>query len=126
MQEKARKHSSRMRTARFQSPYKDPLDRDAPPGQRPPSRIETPPRSETSLLHRDAPPGQRPPWTETRLDRFSPRQRPAWTESPLDRDLEKEHETCHAIKTKGRVLTYTWVCSKEDTMTHTYRPMVTS
>ena len=33
---------------------------------------------------------------------------------------------CHAIKTKGMVFRYTWVYSKEDTMAHTYRAMVTS
>ena len=35
-------------------------------------------------------------------------------------------ENCRAIKTKGMVFRYTWVYSKEDTMAHTYRSMVTS
>ena len=35
-------------------------------------------------------------------------------------------QTCRAIKTKGMVFRYTWVYSKEDTMAHTRRPMVTS
>ena len=33
---------------------------------------------------------------------------------------------CHAMKTKGMVFRYTWVYSKEDTMAHTRRLMVTS
>ena len=33
---------------------------------------------------------------------------------------------CHVIKTKGMVFRYTWVYSKEDTMAHTYRSVVTS
>ena len=33
---------------------------------------------------------------------------------------------CHAMKTKGMVFRYTWVYSKEDTMAHTRRPVVTS
>ena len=43
--------------------------------------------------------------------------------------IKKEGKTigqCRAIKTKGMVFRYTWVYSKEDTMAHTYRPMVTS
>ena len=36
------------------------------------------------------------------------------------------HLFCRAIKTKGMVFRYIWVYSKEDTMAHTYRPMVTS
>ena len=32
---------------------------------------------------------------------------------------------CRVIKTKGMVFRYTWVYSKEDTMAHTYRPVVT-
>ena len=34
--------------------------------------------------------------------------------------------SCHVIKTKGMVFRYTWVYSKEDTMAHTYRAVVTS
>ena len=34
--------------------------------------------------------------------------------------------TCHAMKTKGMVFRYTWVYSKEDTMAHTCRLVVTS
>ena len=34
--------------------------------------------------------------------------------------------TCRVMKTKGMVFRYTWVYSKEDTMAHTRRPMVTS
>ena len=92
MKEKTRKHSSRMRTSHFsdsiRSPYKDPLDRDPHPGQRPPSRIEAPPGqrpsswTETTLLDRDAPPGQRPPsWTETPQDRDPHGQILPWTET---------------------------------------------
>ena len=33
---------------------------------------------------------------------------------------------CRAIKTKGMVFRYMWVYSKEDTMAHTYRAVVTS
>ena len=33
---------------------------------------------------------------------------------------------CRAMKTKGMVFRYTWVYSKEDTMAHTRRLMVTS
>ena len=33
---------------------------------------------------------------------------------------------CRAMKTKGMVFRYTWVYSKEDTMAHTRRPVVTS
>ena len=33
---------------------------------------------------------------------------------------------CRAMKMKGMVFRYTWVYSKEDTMAHTRRPMVTS
>ena len=33
---------------------------------------------------------------------------------------------CHVMKMKGMVFRYTWVYSKEDTMAHTRRPMVTS
>ena len=33
---------------------------------------------------------------------------------------------CHAIKMQGMVFRYTWVYSKEDTMAHTHRPVVTS
>ena len=34
--------------------------------------------------------------------------------------------TCRAMKTKGMVFRYTWVYSKEDTMAHTCRLVVTS
>ena len=34
--------------------------------------------------------------------------------------------SCCAMKTKGMVFRYTWVYSKEDTMAHTRRPVVTS
>ena len=33
---------------------------------------------------------------------------------------------CRAMKTKGMVFRYTWVYSKEDTMAHTHRLVVTS
>ena len=33
---------------------------------------------------------------------------------------------CHVIKTKGMVFRNMWVYSKEDTMAHTYRLVVTS
>ena len=33
---------------------------------------------------------------------------------------------CRVIKTKGMVFRYTWVYSKEDTMAHTRRAVVTS
>ena len=33
---------------------------------------------------------------------------------------------CRALKTKGMVFRYTWVYSKEDTMAHTRRLVVTS
>ena len=33
---------------------------------------------------------------------------------------------CRAIKMKGMVFRYTWVYSKEDTMAHTHRLVVTS
>ena len=33
---------------------------------------------------------------------------------------------CRAMMTKGMVYRYTWVYSKEDTMAHTRRPVVTS
>ena len=33
---------------------------------------------------------------------------------------------CRAIQMKGMVFRYMWVYSKEDTMAHTYRPVVTS
>ena len=33
---------------------------------------------------------------------------------------------CRTIKTKGMVFRYMWVYSKEDTMAHTCRAMVTS
>ena len=33
---------------------------------------------------------------------------------------------CRAMKTKGMVFRYTWVYSKEDTMAHTRRLVVTS
>ena len=33
---------------------------------------------------------------------------------------------CRAMMTKGMVFRYTWVYSKEDTMAHTRRPVVTS
>ena len=33
---------------------------------------------------------------------------------------------CRAMMTKGMVFRYTWVYSKEDTMAHTYRLVVTS
>ena len=36
------------------------------------------------------------------------------------------HQDCRAIKTKGMVFRYMWVYSKEDTMAHTYRAVVTS
>ena len=36
------------------------------------------------------------------------------------------HQCCRAIKTKGMVFRYTWVYSKEDTMAHTRRLVVTS
>ena len=35
-------------------------------------------------------------------------------------------EQCRAMKTKGMVFRYMWVYSKEDTMAHTRRPVVTS
>ena len=38
----------------------------------------------------------------------------------------KQCNMCHAMKTKGMVFRYTWVYSKEDTMAHTHRPVVTS
>ena len=42
-------------------------------------------------------------------------------------DIEDGERTyCHAMMTKGMVFRYTWVYSKEDTMAHTHRPMVTS
>ena len=34
--------------------------------------------------------------------------------------------TCRAMMTKGMVFRYMWVYSKEDTMAHTCRPVVTS
>ena len=37
-----------------------------------------------------------------------------------------DHIKCHAMMTKGMVFRYTWVYSKEDTMAHTRRPVVTS
>ena len=40
--------------------------------------------------------------------------------------LSKTNDSCRAIKTKGMVFRYTWVYSKEDTMAHTYRAVVTS
>ena len=36
------------------------------------------------------------------------------------------HGYCRAMKTKGMVFRYTWVYSKEDTMAHTRRAVVTS
>ena len=36
------------------------------------------------------------------------------------------NENCRPIKTKGMVFRYTWIYSKEDTMAHTYRAVVTS
>ena len=33
---------------------------------------------------------------------------------------------CRTMMTKGMVFRYTWVYSKEDTMAHTCRPVVTS
>ena len=33
---------------------------------------------------------------------------------------------CRAMKTKGMVFRYTWAYSKEDTLGHTRRPVVTS
>ena len=42
------------------------------------------------------------------------------------RNKEKRIGNCHTIKMKSMVFRYTWVYSKEDTMAHTYRPMVTS
>ena len=33
---------------------------------------------------------------------------------------------CRVMMTKGMVFRYTWVYSKEDTMAHTRRPVVTS
>ena len=35
-------------------------------------------------------------------------------------------QVCHAMMTKGMVFRYMWVYSKEDTMAHTRRLMVTS
>ena len=43
--------------------------------------------------------------------------------SPFITDTLKD---CRAIKMKGMVLDNTWVYSKEDTMAHTYRPVVFS
>ena len=43
--------------------------------------------------------------------------------------MESEEPTprnCHVMMTKGMVFRYTWVYSKEDTMAHTRRPVVTS
>ena len=41
-------------------------------------------------------------------------------------DLKKQSGTCRAMKTKGMVFRYTWVYSKDNTMAHTCRPVVTS
>ena len=41
-------------------------------------------------------------------------------------DKGEFYTLCHAIKMKDMVFRYTWVYSKEDTMAHTYRAMVTS
>ena len=40
--------------------------------------------------------------------------------------INKIQVGCRAMKTKGMVFRYTWVYSKEDTMAHTRRPVVTS
>ena len=40
--------------------------------------------------------------------------------------INKIQVGCRAMKTKGMVFRYTWVYSKEDTMAHTHRPVVTS
>ena len=42
------------------------------------------------------------------------------------RKFVSKHNICHAMKTKGMVFRYMWVYSKEDTMAHTHRPVVTS
>ena len=39
---------------------------------------------------------------------------------------EIAHANCRAMMTKGMVFRYMWVYSKEDTMAHTHRPVVTS
>ena len=38
----------------------------------------------------------------------------------------KTEQHCRAMMTKGMVFRYMWVYSKEDTMAHTRRPVVTS
>ena len=38
----------------------------------------------------------------------------------------RNNSDCRAMMTKGMVFRYTWVYSKEDTMAHTRRPVVTS
>ena len=40
--------------------------------------------------------------------------------------IQNHNGKCHTIKTKGMVFRFTWVYSKEDTMAHTYRAVVTS
>ena len=46
--------------------------------------------------------------------------------SVVQMNLREECGRCRAMKTKGMVFGYTWVYSKEDTMAHTRRPVVTS
>ena len=46
--------------------------------------------------------------------------------SKMEEEGKNQEENCRMIKTKGMVFRYMWVYSKEDTMAHTYRAMVTS
>ena len=46
--------------------------------------------------------------------------------SPTVRNVNRQEDRCRAMKTKGMVFRYTWVYSKEDTMAHTCRLVVTS
>ena len=45
---------------------------------------------------------------------------------PRGRYTPQTGTPCRMMKTKGMVFRYTWVYSKEDTMAHTGRPVVTS
>ena len=47
-------------------------------------------------------------------------------QNPKPNRIWRKCVRCRAMKTKGMVFRYTWVYSKEDTMAHTRRPVVTS